>query len=278
MLSFARRLLGVPARKAIASSNSREEPLQQQQLHRPPPPPPPPPRQPPHPPISPRSSLPWTFLMDLALQSGGAGLFGPVAPVAGGAPAAAAAAAAAMPVAVPAPSTLSFFSHFCISPRDPPTPLPVPLAALLQATWGPAAVEQLCVSCSHCASASASATTFLAAPLPPLLVLTLKRFESEAGAMCKRTVPVSIPLTLSLAPFMPSSSSSTGTSAALPYTLMSLIVHCGTLQEGHYLAYFQQRGRWWRGDDSDVTEVVDAQAMLDSVEVSQGVYMVFYSQ
>ncbi|KAH3678905.1 hypothetical protein WICPIJ_008793 [Wickerhamomyces pijperi] len=60
-------------------------------------------------------------------------------------------------------------------------------------------------------------------------------------------------------------------SGPLTYTLRSVIVHYGTHNYGHYIAYRKYRDVWWRISDEDV-EIVSAEEVVST----QGVFMLFY--
>lgn len=52
-----------------------------------------------------------------------------------------------------------------------------------------------------------------------------------------------------------------------PYDLFAVVEHCGSMESGHYIAYVQWQGAWFRCDDHQVTRaepitVATAQAYL----------------
>ncbi|GMM37416.1 ubiquitin-specific protease [Saccharomycopsis crataegensis] len=59
----------------------------------------------------------------------------------------------------------------------------------------------------------------------------------------------------------------------LVYNLKAVIVHYGTHNYGHYIAFRKYRGTWWRISDETV-EVVDEQQVLST----PGVFMLFYEK
>lgn len=142
--------------------------------------------------------------------------------------------------------------------------------------------------CSSCGSnAPATKQLSLLDPLPPCLVLHVKRYgkkglhnlsqpyHSSKGHHKKDDRPMSFTLTLSV-PFHPTTHSRTSSSIKklAKYTLLGVIVHIGgaSLLGGHYLAYLTHRGMWFRADDGAVqkvllTEVLDCRP-----------YMLFYGR
>ena len=86
--------------------------------------------------------------------------------------------------------------------------------------------------------------------LPLVLAITLGRFRDDGT---KIGTDVSFPLEdLDLSPFVriPENHSQ------VKYDLCSAIVHQGSIQHsGHYIAHVRGQGRWWRCNDTTVTEI-----------------------
>ncbi|CCE63921.1 hypothetical protein TPHA_0G00850 [Tetrapisispora phaffii CBS 4417] len=66
-------------------------------------------------------------------------------------------------------------------------------------------------------------------------------------------------------------SSSTVPASPLTYSLRSVIVHYGTHNYGHYIAFRRYRGCWWRISDESVYIVEEAEVLS-----TPGVFMLFY--
>ena len=104
--------------------------------------------------------------------------------------------------------------------------------------------------------------------LPSVLTIQLKRFDWSNLLKCrvKVTRPVTFPKKLDLQAFAPSSPTS------ILYTLDAIIVHEGTADDGHYIAYVRHADGWWKYDDSFVSA-----ANWDEVASCSSAYMLFYS-
>ena len=68
-----------------------------------------------------------------------------------------------------------------------------------------------------------------------------------------------------------SSSSSLSSGGKHGYDLFAVVVHTGTMESGHYIAYVQWQGAWFRCDDHQVTRVDPT-----TVAAAQA-YLLFYS-
>lgn len=66
-------------------------------------------------------------------------------------------------------------------------------------------------------------------------------------------------------------SSSTVPAGPLTYSLRSVVVHYGTHNYGHYIAFRRYRGCWWRISDESVYVVEEAEVLS-----TPGVFMLFY--
>lgn len=159
--------------------------------------------------------------------------------------------------------------------------------------------EQLGMSeafpCSRCGDVQQAKTKQLAVRrLPPMLTLHLKRFEHvqpKAGGGGggdntvgrKIDVHVAFPFVLSMRPYCASytikSRYGNRVSPAADvmiddkykYDLFAVVVHSGTMDSGHYIAYVQWHGAWFRCDDHQVMRADPA-----TVAAAQA-YMLFYS-
>jgi ubiquitin carboxyl-terminal hydrolase 22/27/51 len=161
--------------------------------------------------------------------------------------------------------------------------------------------------CGRCGDSTRVKTKQMAARrLPPALVLQIKRFETnfmgKAGSMKagskksglgngdsvvigrKIDVHVSFPFVLNMRPYCASAAlrsrygnrmrwfgnreaADTSPEDRAKYDLYAVVVHSGTMESGHYIAYVQWQGVWFRCDDHQVTRadpatVAKAQAYL----------------
>jgi len=99
--------------------------------------------------------------------------------------------------------------------------------------------------------------------LPPILQLQLKRFEYDPvrGGMHKLQQALSFPTTLRLRRFM-----ARGAAAGAPapvYRLHAVVSHVGDVGSGHYVAYVRYRNKWFKFDDTRVTEVAEEAAVTE---------------
>lgn len=152
--------------------------------------------------------------------------------------------------------------------------------------------------CGRCGDSARAKTKQMAARrLPPALVLHIKRFETsfvgKAGSKKsglgigdsvvvgrKIDVHVSFPFVLSMRPYCASAALRSRYGNRVPadashddqakYDLYAVVVHSGTMESGHYIAYVQWQGVWFRCDDHQVTRA-------DPATVAQAqAYMLFY--
>ncbi|XP_065218839.1 ubiquitin carboxyl-terminal hydrolase 16/45 isoform X2 [Planococcus citri] len=78
---------------------------------------------------------------------------------------------------------------------------------------------------------------------PPILILHLKRFQAMYTSLRKVSKPVDFPLILDIAPFCSAKCQNLlipGQNKIL-YSLYGIVVHSGSLQGGHYIAYVKAR-------------------------------------
>ena len=148
--------------------------------------------------------------------------------------------------------------------------------------------------CRTCNAYSEATKQLSLHSLPMLLCIHFKRFEHHnAKQSNKIDTLISFPLTaLDLAPYLhsalptPLSPSIKGQQSAAAvaderrragasgggavYDLLSVVVHKGTLETGHYLCYLKCGGQWYRNDDKLVVKVSDAEVS------SCQAYLLFY--
>lgn len=58
----------------------------------------------------------------------------------------------------------------------------------------------------------------------------------------------------------------------LPYDLLAVVNHSGSMAQGHYTAFVQELGRWFRFDDTWVQEVEEEEVLASEA------YLLFYFQ
>ena len=144
--------------------------------------------------------------------------------------------------------------------------------------------------CRQCQMYSEATKQLSLHTLPLVISLHLKRFERTNAKQTSSKIDTFIhfPLTaLDLAPYLhvslptPLSPSTKGQQAdamaaakrgqtACLYDLLSVVVHKGNLENGHYLCYFKHGSQWYRNDDKVISKATEA-------EVSQcHAYLLFY--
>src|SRR6476660_7928925 len=94
----------------------------------------------------------------------------------------------------------------------------------------------------------------------------MKRFRFNKNSRLKIDSHVKFPLELDMSQFLPDSNSDSDHI----YFLYAVIVHRGTSGSGHYIAYVNNRGRWFDMNDRKVTAVTENQVL------DQNAYMLFY--
>lgn len=146
-------------------------------------------------------------------------------------------------------------------------------------------------NCRKCASSQEAKKRLTLSRLPPVLPIHLKRFShsQKSSQSSKVETRVRFPFVLDLEPYAskPSADKSGATNengdgeaetasatvqdepeATEPkYTLSSVIVHKGKIDNGHYINYSRQGNEWFRFDDSmvvlvDEKEVLGAEAYM----------------
>lgn len=105
-----------------------------------------------------------------------------------------------------------------------------------------------CIGCKQEKGATLEITI---AKHPKLLVIHLKRFQTftttskkEDGVgqhMKKIKEFISYPILLEIGPYQ-------------VYKLVSLVVHWGSLEHGHYIAVSSNKGKWYYCNDKNITE------------------------
>ena len=156
--------------------------------------------------------------------------------------------------------------------------------------------------CKKCGTQREARKRLRIARAPLVLPVHLKRFEhrranekGKGGGSSKVETRVRMPLELDLAPYLVPVTSAAAAAAAVVvdgatparkeavteegerpqrplYELSSVIVHKGTLDNGHYISYARQRGEWFRFDDSMVVRVGEGEVLGGETEVYLGVY------
>ena len=150
--------------------------------------------------------------------------------------------------------------------------------------------------CRTCSAYSEATKQLSLHSLPMLLCVHFKRFEHlNAKQSNKIDTLISFPITaLDLAPYLHSAlptplspsikaqhpnaalmeerrrAAGGGGGGGAVYDLLSVVVHKGSLETGHYLCYMKCGGQWYRNDDKLVVKVSDAEVS------SCQAYLLFY--
>lgn len=106
--------------------------------------------------------------------------------------------------------------------------------------------------CERCMTKSDATRRLCLHVLPPILCLSLQRFVFDFVRMDRVKVSdtFSFPLELTM------NATDGSSSAATQYDLHAVLLHKGTsASQGHYVAHINNNGRWWRFDDSAVSEM-----------------------
>lgn len=127
--------------------------------------------------------------------------------------------------------------------------------------------EELDVSynCSSCRKQTKVTKRLTLEKLPPILTIQLKRFEHFNGMGSKIESHVSIPLVLSMGEYTTAACAGENN-----YELFGIVVHIGSVNTGHYIAYIKKGNLWFKFDDATVTRV----SQEDVSKVSA--YLLFY--
>ena len=201
-------------------------------------------------------------------------------------------------------STLSHSLPAAASSSSSPTPVASLVDCLRRFTTAEKLWKHDQLLCRRCGQYSEATKQLSLHSLPLLLSVHFKRFErsSNAKQSSKLDSFISFPLSgLDLAPYLhtslptplsPSIKSAqqqsghdaaagglaTGAAAgrgrgaggSCLYELLSVVVHKGSLETGHYLCYFRHAQQWYRNDDKSIVKVSEQ-------EVSQcNAYLLFY--
>ena len=122
--------------------------------------------------------------------------------------------------------------------------------------------ETLSMKCPRCEEETAHTSKIQLYRLPPVFVVHLKRFLYAMGnGGVKLNGLVDFPVrNFDLSPWCcPDSPHVSGTKPI--YELYGVIYHKGSLSYGHYYSHILSEGKWWCFDDTDVTEISEAQVV-----------------
>lgn len=124
------------------------------------------------------------------------------------------------------------------------------------------------VYCNRCESKQAATKGLRLATAPSILVCHLKRFAFDNyGRLHRLQKRVTFPSTLEIGPYM----SRVNRARPPKYALVAVLVHQGTSCDcGHYLAYVQHHGKWYKCNDSLIEQVPE------HVVLAQQAYIVLY--
>lgn len=136
-------------------------------------------------------------------------------------------------------------------------------------------------SCGTCQRRVQARKNMKLISLPPTLVVHLKRFQLFGNMYIKNNTPISFPVQdLNLKHFVSDESCFN-----IAYHLTGIILHQGTLQGGHYIAYVKKANdqTWWLCNDSIVERIEES--VINDIAMkgkdstgSFTPYMFFYTQ
>lgn len=122
--------------------------------------------------------------------------------------------------------------------------------------------------------------------LPKRMIIQLTRFSYNTvrKSAQKNSTPISIMMSVDVTPFLMESKlrngSATSNTKTAVYSLYALCIHTGAQSTsfGHYLAYCRAaNNRWYCFDDSHVSLVADMEYELQTAQVLQNAYLLFYT-
>ncbi|KAG0128448.1 hypothetical protein HOY82DRAFT_621803 [Tuber indicum] len=142
-------------------------------------------------------------------------------------------------------------------------------------------------NCGNCSGHQEVATKQLTVKrLPPVLCIQLKRFEHGSTKSSKIDTKIRFPMQLDMTPYTTRAkrkakdgSTDCGPKSSLKghgpylYDLLSVVVHTGQINSGHYINFSRENGqgqKWFRFDDSVVTLATEKDVL------SAKAYLLFY--
>ncbi|KAI5806273.1 hypothetical protein EDC01DRAFT_639370, partial [Geopyxis carbonaria] len=137
-------------------------------------------------------------------------------------------------------------------------------------------------NCGKCAGPREATKQLTVKQLPPVLCVQLKRFEHSASGSSKIEGHISFPMHLDMTPYTgrarrkPAAASAEDpqpaarSSKPFKYDLLSVVVHKGEINSGHYISYARHGGQWFQFDDSMVTLATEKQVLATQA------YLLFY--
>ena len=121
--------------------------------------------------------------------------------------------------------------------------------------------------CERCGKIGAN-KTIKPNSLAPVVIIQLVRFRyDEVGS--KISDVVDIPLTLNMGQFLEQPTT-------IPYELVGVVAHAGTLVAGHYKAYVARGNSWYECNDSVVTKLDQAALARKLRDTEFMPYLLFY--
>ncbi|KAK2744043.1 hypothetical protein FQN57_004496 [Myotisia sp. PD_48] len=148
----------------------------------------------------------------------------------------------------------------------------VPPPTLQGCLEGYTSPEKLAASeygCSQCGSNEGVTKQLKLRKLPVILCMQLKRFERNRSVSEKVDTKVSYPITLNMLPY--TTRPNCHNRSRFQYDLLSVVVHIGDLDSGHYLAYCRHGEQWFKFNDDRVTVVTEAEVL------GADAYLLFYT-
>ncbi|WEW60658.1 ubiquitin carboxyl-terminal hydrolase [Emydomyces testavorans] len=124
-------------------------------------------------------------------------------------------------------------------------------------------------NCSWCRTPQGATKQLRLRTLPVILCMQLKRFERHRSVSEKVDAKVAFPLSVNMAPYTTRSRSKN--IFKYNYDLLSVVVHVGDIDSGHYLAYCCQGEQWFKFNDDRVTVATEADVL------GADAYLLFYT-
>ncbi|KAF3490580.1 ubiquitin carboxyl-terminal hydrolase [Arthroderma uncinatum] len=123
--------------------------------------------------------------------------------------------------------------------------------------------------CSQCNSNKGVTKQLRLRKLPVILCMQLKRFERNRSVSEKVDTKVSYPATINMMPYTTRPKSPNR--SQFQYDLLSVVVHIGDIDSGHYLSYCRHGEQWFKFNDDRVTVVTEAEVL------GADAYLLFYT-
>ncbi|EGD93422.1 ubiquitin C-terminal hydrolase Ubp8 [Trichophyton tonsurans CBS 112818] len=123
--------------------------------------------------------------------------------------------------------------------------------------------------CTQCNSNMGVTKQLRLRKLPVILCMQLKRFERNRSVSEKVETKVTYPASINMMPYTTSPRSENR--SQFQYDLLSVVVHIGDIDSGHYLAYCRHGEQWFKFNDDRVTVVAESEVL------GADAYLLFYT-